>query len=574
MKFINHLLLATFLLLPLPCFAQLPPQLINDFATRSGYLIMPIGDEYLIDLDASTDLQEGDILTLIVPGETVIHPITKAVLGSLDIPKGYLQVTRIKSGYSYAKLLSTDITPKKGDQVKRFEQVPAVFSGDDSAAATAVYEQLKSGLPQLNWLNNSSSTEALLNFKFNNSALSVETTAGTSLKNYPLVNGVLLAPKQPSNRNLGFSAPANADENKSMLNKTVNNFMDSVGLGSTDKSRLPAGIIRNNNAGNNNVWFGPALTGNPVGIAVADFDGDGQQETAIVSDNNLLINRIIAGKQQELAKVEVAAGFKILSLDSFDLDNNNQAELYLTVSKDLTLSSMVIEFNAGSYQQTISDIPWFLRVSELSGEGKVLLGQSIESSQNAFAGQPFRIVRNGAALAKGPSVELPSKLNIFNFLPFSGADAAPRYAYLTSGDYLKVITGSGEQLWESGDYFGGSETSFYNQKASRGDLLAPIYMPQRILRTTAGDILCAQNDGLRTMQRYRSFKDSRVVALRWNGYAMTEQWRTSSQQGYLADFALADADNDGALELVLAMKFQSPGLFTAGRSTIVIYELN
>ena len=106
-----------------PALAELPAQIKNDFAPVSGVIIMPIGEEYLVDLDASANLREGDILTLTAAGEKVVHPVTKEVLGTLDVVRGYLQVTQVKSGYSYAKILTTKTPPQKGDQVKRFEQV-------------------------------------------------------------------------------------------------------------------------------------------------------------------------------------------------------------------------------------------------------------------------------------------------------------------------------------------------------------------------------------------------------------------------------------------------------------------
>jgi len=75
------------------------------------------------------------------------------------------------------------------------------------------------------------------------------------------------------------------------------------------------------------------------------------------------------------------------------------------------------------------------------------------------------------------------------------------------------------------------------------------------------------------VQRFRRFKKSRLVSLSWNGFALMENWQTASQPGYLGDFSLADADNDGKDELVMAVKFQHGGLTDKARSSIVIYEL-
>ena len=62
--------------------------------------------------------------------------------------------------------------------------------------------------------------------------------------------------------------------------------------------------------------------------------------------------------------------------------------------------------------------------------------------------------------------------------------------------------------------------------------------------------------------------------MKWDGVTLHEEWQTADQAGYLADFTLADADNDGEIELVMAIKFQHQNILQKGRSSIVIYELN
>ncbi len=99
------------------------------------------------------------------------------------------------------------------------------------------------------------------------------------------------------------------------------------------------------------------------------------------------------------------------------------------------------------------------------------------------------------------------------------------------------------------------------------------YMPPRMVLMPGNEILVGQNDGQRMVQRFRRFNRSRIVALAWNGFSLVENWQTASQQGYLGDFSLADADNDGKAELVMVIQFMHGGLMEAARSSIVIYEL-
>ncbi|NOY13316.1 MAG: VCBS repeat-containing protein [Deltaproteobacteria bacterium] len=549
--------------------ATIPRQMAENFKNLSGVIIMPIGDEYLIDLDASVNLRKGDILTLVIPGEKVIHPVTKEVLGTLDIPKGFLQVTRIKSGYSYAKLLYSDVPPKKGDQLKRYEQVPTIFTA--SPADNKLFSELRAGLPQLNWLDKNSTTKAVLIFSLKNNMLTVKDADGTVLNSYPLVNGELRAPRPTAGRSTAFDFTAAPDKNKSSLNKAVNEILGSIGLTQTKERDEDFGIIRTQQ--NKGIWMSRNLQGSPVGIVVADLDNDGKQETAVAMQNRLLINQINQGNLNEEAVIEFPAWTKCLSIDTIDLNGDGTDEIYLTGTKDRKLTSFVIEFVDGKYRTSIKNIPWFMRVAKLPGEGRVLIGQTTGDVDSPFYDTPFRIVRSGNKLQRGADVILPGDINMYSFLPFTSDTGEQLYAYLTLDDYLKVIDTDGNERWESGEYFGGSETDFYNVPDDVEDLIDPIYIQQRILQAPSGEILVAKNDGLRILSRTRLYKSSRVIAMTWSGFALQESWRTSGQNGYMADFALADADNDGVDEVVMVVKFKHKGLLQDARSAIVIYEL-
>ena len=109
---------------------------------------------------------------------------------------------------------------------------------------------------------------------------------------------------------------------------------------------------------------------------------------------------------------------------------------------------------------------------------------------------------------------------------------------------------------------------------NHGETVDPVYIQSNILTGPEGEILVAQNDGQRAIRRFRMFKNSRVIGLTWNGFAFQENWRTSGLNGYLADFTLADADNDGLNELVMVVKFKHKTPLQDARSGIVLYELN
>jgi hypothetical protein len=53
---------------------------------------------------------------------------------------------------------------------------------------------------------------------------------------------------------------------------------------------------------------------------------------------------------------------------------------------------------------------------------------------------------------------------------------------------------------------------------------------------------------------------------------MAENWHTKKINGYVADYAIKDVDNDGKPEIVLAL-VQSVGMTLSDRSVIVVYKM-
>ncbi len=122
----------------------------RDFKSLTGVVIMPAGNEFLVDLDAEQGLAVGDLMAVVEPGEKIIHPVTKEVLGTLDARKGLFKVTRIKSGYSYVKALDDASGIVRGDTIRRYSNMSATF-WDYSGRGETFFAQLQQALPSLEW---------------------------------------------------------------------------------------------------------------------------------------------------------------------------------------------------------------------------------------------------------------------------------------------------------------------------------------------------------------------------------------------------------------------------------------
>jgi hypothetical protein len=432
--------------------------------------------------------------------------------------------------------------------------------------------QVKAFLPQLEWLEDSNKDRALLTFTLKEGFVVVTNTQSVSLHKYKVTDEQELSDKKTSPQ----PALSSGYKPKPKPLQQLANSVMGVFKETPDErfAEIDAAIIRQRQTELQGIWMGPNLSGSVSAMTVADLDGDGLQETAAVLDNKIVIARITGGEFNQLAEIEIPVRLQVISLDALDIDKDGRAELYLTAMNKSELASFVVELKGDSYERVIENVNWFLRVVNLPDhQERVLIGQEKGGARVPYSGQPFLISRDGSRLVKGAAFELPKPMNLFSFVPFKNDRNETNYAHLTAGDYLKVFSEQGVDLWESADYFGGSEIWFYPRPEETDEMLAPARMRPRLIRTFGNEILAVQNDGQRLTQNYRKFKNSRVVSLAWNGFALAEQWRTSSQRGYLADFALADADNDGTDELVLAVKFKHKGLVDPARSAVVIYEL-
>jgi len=557
---------------PLNALAELPEDVAADFSVLSGIVVMPINDEYIVDLDDRNNLNIGDILTVVATGKKIIHPETGKVIGSIDNALGFLQVTRIYSGYSYAKVLSENLAPENGAPIKRFEQVPALFV-DSTEEAKALARQVKADLPQFDWVDSAESDRALLTFSLEEKSLAIRNQQGDQLHKYMVTDDAQLVSTGGSST--GRAAAGHVKPKPKLLQQLANNVMGT--FGSTKESRfaeMDEAILRQKQMDREGIWMAPSLIGRLRALTVADLDGDGQQETAVVLDNKLMVTRISDDELTALAEVDLPIRLQILTLDAVDLDGNGRAELYLSALNGYDAKSLVVEFTGESYEIVSRDIPWLLRAIDFPDQpGVALYGQRIFEHVDSFYGKIFHVKREGDRLLKGDEVTLPGKLNLFNFLPFADEKQQLNYAYLSQGDYLKVTSAEGGTLWDSADYFGGSDTCYMPRKEFKDEMLPPNCVPQRMTLMPGGEILVAQNDGQRVVKKLSQFKRSRLVALSWDGYSLLESWRTASQSGYLADFVVADADNDGSPELVQAIRFRTKNVLEDARSSIVTYEL-
>ena len=550
-------LLATFLLIPvLYASATINAGLVRDFAPVSGYVIQPAGSEFLIDLDARQQIAVGDVFSVVSPGEKIIHPVTKVVLGSHDTVKGILQVTSIKAGFSSCRNIGPSGTIRGGDVIRRFQNIDVDF-WDYTGQGEPLFRELQAALPNLQWQGYAVSQKGkpaalalppgkspALYFVLTDQGLTVYSPDFAPIHSYPptSTSTARLVPVPPL-------TPASGKNDIVMISPIVD-------------------------SGAKSFWTSPPMKGTPVGVEVGDFDGDGIQEIAAAFEERIEIYRLTHGNYKHLATVPFGVAIRAYHLDAFDLKKNRRLQLFVSAATSSgNLSGMVIEFHDGQYRITRKDIPWHLRRLTMPGEGALLLAQKMGIQGREFVGPVFRVVLDGARLVEGVAVGLPPKTNLYDFVPFV-AKERKLFACLGNDGYLNVVTPEGQIIGSSVDKMGGSESYLeMNEEVQYGGEGRISYIPARIEVNKNGEILVPVNSGFSVLSRVRVFSKSELKAMAWDGSALREVWHSIQEKSYLADFRLADANNEGSEALVTVVAFPDYNPFSSRRSAIHVYRL-
>jgi len=160
----------------------------------------------------------------------------------------------------------------------------------------------------------------------------------------------------------------------------------------------------------------------------------------------------------------------------------------------------------------------------MPGEGAVMLGQELNPDLanhiQDLAGPIFRVTRNGDKLERGATVDLPGTVTLFGFQSFT-YEGRPLLARLNINDKLQVLEASGATLWESSDFFGGSESSFERPDGMQGGGTRYAFLHPRLEAGPEGTVLVPVNEG--AAPSVRSVLSTAATSKQWPSMA-TRWW--------------------------------------------------
>ena len=333
-----------------------------------------------------------------------------------------------------------------------------------------------------------------------------------------------------------------------------------------------------------NMWKSPNYKYLVNGMAIGDVDGDGKSEIVVVSPDEIYVYRLEEGRLREITRQDVGSERYNIGVDVADINGNGRAEIFVTAltRPKNVVRSYVKEFDGKAFAEIAHDLPWFFRVTDLPARGRILLGQ--ESRLYApYRGGLYEMQWDGGAYAPGNPIITPrEQMNVLGVALGDVLNAGEETLVAIDRDNRIVIASpSGEALWISGDKYGGSTLYVNGEKTDQGQEENPIYLPTRILiRNSTEDkgksqVIAVNNHEIMGMRwNRRDFTNAQIEAFAWDGVGLAPAWSTRKMTGFIRDVQVADFDDDGRQELVIALVTKSGSVaLTTPKSTLIAYEL-
>jgi len=320
------------------------------------------------------------------------------------------------------------------------------------------------------------------------------------------------------------------------------------------------------------------------GLALGDVDGDGKIETVIITPKEVNLYRFENNRFSHLQKIAENKQKNSIGVDIADINGNGYPEIFVTSLNPLKtgIRSFVLEYNGQKYEKIIKSCPWYFRVVELPGQGRILLGQK-NSSANPFSGKIYKMLWENSEYVPGEVIKASRRSNLMGLtladIMNSGENVVVAY---NESDKIQIIDQTGNELWKGSDTFGGSTLYFAMPIDGPGDIENRKYLPMRILcRDVNSDgkpeVIAVNNHGTasRSLGQFRTFTKSHIESLAWDGLGLTPFWKTRTISGHVRDFIIGDFNNDGADELVAAVILKEGSIIgTTPKSTVIAYNFN
>ncbi len=319
------------------------------------------------------------------------------------------------------------------------------------------------------------------------------------------------------------------------------------------------------------------------GLGVGDLEGDGKNELVMIDKKTVYIYKWIKNTLSETAAIKGSWSPDYNYVSVADMDGNGRAEIYVTNLTLSDVSSFVLEWDGSRFKEIISGQKWLFRVIDLPGRGQTIVGQK-RAIEGSYYGDVFTLVRQGDNLTAGEPIKLPHGGNVFNFVQSDLTGKGGTYTtMLNPYEYLEVFDGQDARLWKSDDYYGGSLAFINDLKTDMNRMVGVpvrVFLPSPIFLSDVDEdgkkeVVICQNISktLRVTNDFRWFGSGKVHFMAWDGVGLSTVWTSQKLSGTVVGYEVADLDQDGKNELIIASVTSDSYFLGFPKSRLVLYDL-
>ena len=579
--------------------------LVAMFPAAEGYVVSASGSEVYLDLAQKDLLKPGMELQVYRPGDQMIHPVSKQVLGAYEKNLGLLRVTEVREKYSRGELdaagVAAGIVP--GDRVRlsarrlrallhvagqadgieigplaqallargaesgRFTMIDEPAWASSLAVLGAPWETASTDAAALRRLGELAKADLLLLVRIEGGP-----TPGVAIEVRSLHSGAVLgelSERWSAAPPAVVQAPATAPSPA-----TATTTPKAAPPAAAQPGPVaPAGPAQETSPGEYTVR---ELSSAAKSLAAGDIAGEGVVDVVLTDGSKLSLFRwekeALAWRWDEAGR----RGRRILSLDAADLDGDGRAEVLATVVVNGRVTSELRRWSDGALKVAASLDGVYLRASAGAGGPALILGQRAGVTE-VLSGQVEQYRLRDGSFERVEGTALPRGIGIFGLVLAPPGGPVALYSLDRDG-YLSGVNSAGKPVWRSSRQYGG-----YPPPLTARELFGPgpvdeenfdekarAFLGRLLGDPAAGGVRLAvprnfTGSGV-VLVRQRSLGQGQVVILEGPPDSPDEARRSRPYDGYVADLARADIDGDGIPEILFVVnRFAGPLLGERGK---------